>query len=729
MLNDRKASELVTKSLRRTLTDALTDEESDALEKNLTDSKELEAFAKLSRQIQTSAVEIATLAERGDVTIGPGLSGEAKDRLKDSISAVQSGDVQLSGAADQLDSQQDENPLNRTTLLPSSSAQAWPQQMVAEQGSPYQGADDARIGESRFTVIRPLGKGGLGNVWLARDERLKRNVAIKELNAEALQSEKSWQRFRREAEITGLLEHPSIVPLYQYSFDKNTGEQFYAMRFVGKRTLADAIIEHHERIRSGERDDAGLGLHRLLSIFLDICQAIAYAHSRGVIHRDLKPENVALDNFGQVIVLDWGLAKLSEEGELVNHLSRESNIADKALAQTVDGEVIGTPLYMAPEQASGDLDHVDERTDVYGLGGILFSILTGCAPHETSSELAQSNLKEVLKAIAENRSPEPSDYAQSVPRELEAICIKSMAFKSYLRYEQVSHLADAVELWMAGQSEKKSRYEHLRMEGRELRADLQSSIRDLETNARFMSRLPPIQELITAQADQEIAVWRERLTTIYTGLLTAKSDYQTIAYCKIEAGVCSEIVRVERHSTDHSNIRSVPRSRLRKVKTNPFLDTVIQQKPEEVLTSLVCDADCEPEDNCFGDDDVHLVAAVPVYDQNTEEPYGVVLIDCDIDRVMRRQVSEHATASEIVIACDIHHVMMRSHFGHVVEDSISKTVADETPHFCQAVEVLQNHLEFIDETNTEVYGARLWLTTNRHGLMYLLRSGRNKTHP
>jgi len=721
MLNDRKASELVTKSMRR----ALTDEEADVLAKNLTDSKELEAFAKLSHKIQISAVEIASLVEQGDVSLGPGLSDEAKDRLRSLIQAAQSGDMNSSDLASR-ETHSAVNALQRTTQLPGSSGPFWSSRVVAEQASTYQGEGEVRVGESRYTLIRPLGKGGLGNVWLARDERLKRNVAIKELNAETLASEVSWQRFRREAEITGLLEHPSIVPLYQYGIDKNTGEPFYAMRFVGKRTLADAIVEHHAKIRAGELDDAHLGLHRLLNVFLDICQAIAYAHSRGVIHRDLKPENVALDNFGQVIVLDWGLAKLSEDGELVHHLSSESNLADTALTRTVDGDVVGTPLYMAPEQASGELNHIDERTDVYGLGGILFSILTGCAPHQLSEGNPQTDLKEVLRLIAESRSPEPSEFADNVPRELEAICIKSMAFKRYLRYEQVAQLSDAVERWLAGQSEKKSSYESLRMAGRELRADLKSSIRDLETNARFMSRLPPIQELITAETDRDIAVWRERLTTIYTGLLTAKADYKTISYCRIESGLCSEIVRVERHSTDHSNIRSVPRSRLRQIKTNPFLETVIQQKPEEVLTSLVCDGNCAPDQNSFGDEAVHLVAAVPVYDQNTEEPYGVVLIDCDIDRVMRRQVSEHATTCEIVIACDVHHVMMRSQFGHVVEDSISRKLEDEAPYFGPAVTALEQHLEFIDETNAEIYGARLWLTTNNRGVMYLLRSGHKK---
>ncbi|MCH2177569.1 MAG: serine/threonine protein kinase [Mariniblastus sp.] len=719
MLNDRKASELVTKSLHHSLSDA----ELKALEKNLSDSKEAESFARLSNKIHDSVVEMATLAETGDETIGPGLTDEAKRRLQASIEGAQRSSVNLPEPGKTLGR---EGRMNETLDGQLDTAGSWGRQMVAEGSAGYEPVSGLRAGESRFTVIRPLGKGGLGNVWLARDERLKRNVAIKELNKEALQSDKAWQRFRREAEITGMLEHPAIVPLYQYGLDKNTGEPFYVMRFVGKRTLADAIIEHHERIRLEAGDDGGLGLHRLLSAFLDICQAIAYAHSRGVIHRDLKPENVALDNFGQVIVLDWGLAKISEDSELASQLSWDNGGSEPALSQTVDGEVVGTPLYMAPEQASGDLDHVDERTDIYGLGAILFSILTGCAPHEGSGEKEKANIKQVLKAIAEKRSPEPGELARNVPRELEAICVKAMAFKSYMRYEQVARLAEAVELWMAGQSEKKSRYEHLRMEGRELRADLQSSVRDLETNSRFMACLPPIQELITAATEQELAVWRDRLTTIYRGLLTANADFKAVAYCKIEGEICTEIVRVERHSSEFSTIRGVPRSRLRRVKTNAFFKQVMQQKPEEVLTSLVCDAQCGPNDGYFGDEEVHLVAAVPVYDSNTEEPFGAVLIDCDIDRLLRRQMSKHTTASEIVVACDIHHVMIRSQLGHIDEEAVSKSVVDETPYFNRAVESLQEHLEFIDETDAEIYGARIWLIPNEQGLMYLLRAGRGQ---
>ena len=129
--------------------------------------------------------------------------------------------------------------------------------------------------------------------------------------------------------------------------------------------------------------DSALSIHRLLTVFLDVCQAIAYAHSRGVVHRDIKPENIALDNFGQVVVLDWGLAKLMEDSELMQQTSSAGGV--HTLLQTMDGEALGTPLYMAPEQALGEHDRVNHQTDVFGLGAVLFAMLTGRAPHEQTT--------------------------------------------------------------------------------------------------------------------------------------------------------------------------------------------------------------------------------------------------------------------------------------------------------------------------------------------------------
>lgn len=702
MIDDKQASELVSKSLRA----VLDKEEAARMDEHLKSNEETRKFARLSTAIQDSVVGMALSAEEGDPSVAPGLSAAARERMRDSVRQAlrESGRVE-SDSSDHLD---------RTSRF--------------QDGVPAGVAELASLGEqqvgdvkqlrSRFALVRKLGEGGLGTVWLARDEKLRRNVAIKQMNSSSLESVKNWQRFHREAEITGHLEHPNIVPLYQFGIDSVTNEPFYAMRFVGKRTLADAILEYHDLRRSGEIDE--LGLHRLLSDFLDVCQAIAYAHSRGVIHRDLKPENVALDNFGQVIVLDWGLAKLTEQGELATQLSDDVNLADEALAKTMVGEVIGTPLYMAPEQAAGDLDRIDERTDVYGLGAILFSILTGMAPHENSSRAdadGNVNFREVLRSIVDGETPRPREVAGWVPRELEAICQKAMSKKPYGRFASAAELAGLVERWMAGQSQKKSRYETLRMEGRELRADMQSTVRDLETNVRFMLRLPPVQELIHSEEDQ-IPAWRDRLATIFKGLLSANADYQTIVYCKIEGDRFREMVRVERHSTEHSNIRSIPKSRLLSHDLSDYLREVMRQKPEEVLSSLVCDPMCDQ--TC---DRARLVAGVPVYDERSEEEYGFILIDLDLDRVFRKQMERRSSACEVVVACDTHHILMHSRDNLMVEASVRRPINENLPFFRSAVETLQTEDEYIDDCDRAVYGARLWLIPNKHGLMYLLNAG------
>lgn len=714
MLNDRTASELITKSHHG----KLSDEENELVQQHLQQSETTRAFAKLSRIIEDS---VAQLAERipDDPELAPGLGDDSKRRLKESIRLA------LSGQADQADDPLPESPASASvdTAFHYRRTRHAAGQLAAENPNSLDpDADEtaSRTAASRFTLIKKLGTGGLGTVWLARDESLGRNVAIKELNTESLTSQRAWLRFEREAEITGMLEHPNIVPLYLSGVDSRSGEPFYAMRFVGKRTLADAIIEYHVRRQNGVVEDDALELHRLLSVFLDVCQAVAYAHSRGVVHRDLKPENVALDNFGQVIVLDWGLAKLVDDGDIIGHMNH-ARLSDAELAQTVTGEVIGTPLYMAPEQAAGDLDRIDQRTDVYGLGAILFAILTGCAPHEKSSGSGDTtrSLKQVLDVIANNESPRPRDYCDNVPRPLAEICERAMARERALRFSSVSELADAVERWMAGQHQKKSRYEHLRMEGRELRADLQSTVRDLETNARFMSRLPPIHELIAATDEDKRNRWRERLATIYSGLLTANADYRSVVYSRVEGDQFTEIVRVERHATEHSNVRSVPRSRLRTERANEYLTAVVRQKPDDVVTALVCNPLCDTHAGC--DDRVHLVAGVPVFDPSTEEPWGIVMIDCDIDRVMRRQLERRLSATEVLVACDRHATMMHWKRGQIIDESHGQAVAEIAPHFDPAVEKLQTHLEYLDESDSEIYGARLWLTPNRHGLMYLLR--------
>ena len=704
MKNDKHISELISKSLRT----RLDDNENQEVEEYLKSNSETRTFAKLSTAIHESVATMGVMAEKGESSIA--MPEGAKSRLKDSVASF------LKDPSGFIVESVDESALRKTGEFVPVETMADERMILGVEG-PQSG--EVKKFSSRLRLIRQLGEGGLGSVWLARDEKLRRNVAVKQMNTASMEVPSNWQRFRREAEITGHLEHPNIVPLYQYGIDATTNEPFYAMRFVGKRTLADAIMEYHDRREAGEVRE--LELHRLLGSFLDVCQAIAYAHSRGVIHRDLKPENVALDNFGQVIVLDWGLAKLVEDSDLINQLPEDSMLEDSALAKTMVGEVIGTPMFMAPEQAAGDLDSIDERTDIYGLGAILFSILTGLAPHESSTRMLPSESKsptmqEILKWIIESESPRPRDFVPSVPRELEKICMKAMSKKSFARFDSASDLADSVERWIAGQSEKQTRYETMRMEGRELRADMEATVRDLESNARFMLRLPPVQELIQAENDEEVAAWRERLAVIFKGLLSAKPDYQNIAFCRVDGDKFTEIVRVGRVRSEHSTIRAIPKSRLRTAATPEHIQKIIMRNPEEVLSGLVCDPMCELS-VC---DQAMLVAGVPVYDEKTEEPYGVIMIDCDIERVFEKQMSRRLMACEVVAACETHQIMMHNKDRRMLEETRRQPVALALPKFTSAVEALKTQSEYIDETDQEVYGARLWLIPNVHGLMYLL---------
>lgn len=692
MSDDKHMSQLISKSLRRTLDDSQSNEVKQHLEQN----EEARKFKELSELIEQS---VSISPAETETVRGAGLSTQAKERLKQSVN----------------EAVQEKLTLSQAGLIEVTQIQPLRASSVNSNRPPEQ---DQREILSRFKLIRRLGQGGLGNVWLAKDEKLNRNVAIKELKAETLDSEKSWQRFHREAEITGHLEHPNVVPLYQFGVDRTTGEPFYAMRFVGKRTLSDAIIEHHDRVEAGE--NVSLGLHRLLTVFLDVCQAIAYAHSRGVIHRDLKPENVALDNFGQVIVLDWGLAKVMEDSELSTKMTCESTLSDScALDQTMEGEVIGTPLYMAPEQATGDLDRIDDKTDVYGLGAMLFAILTGDAPHQRFADNMGGDFKKFLGSISNDPPPNPTDIRSSVPRELANICMKAMALKRHLRYESVQQLSDEVERWMAGQSEKKSGYDNIRMEGRELRADLQSAVDNLERNVRFAAGLPPIDQLIHVTSDEDVAVWRDRLSTIFRGLLQANPDYFSIVYAKIANDEFTEIVRVERLAHGNSNVRLVPKSRLRTEKVNAYIKQVAENKPEDVLTSLVADPLCEKSSGC--NEAVGLLSGVPVFDDETEEMFGVIMIHCDIDRILRRQMNRRMTAGEVIVGCDVFHAMMHAKDGHISEQTLMQPIADIAPYFTPAIEKLQTEGEFIDETNSDIYGARIWLIPRKHGLMYLLR--------
>jgi serine/threonine protein kinase/tetratricopeptide (TPR) repeat protein len=295
--------------------------------------------------------------------------------------------------------------------------------------------------QERYTLSRLHATGGLGRIWLARDDNLGRDVALKDLRPERAANPSTWARFLREARVTGQLEHPNIVPVYGVGLGAND-HPFYTMRFVRGRTLSDAARAFHDPQRRGQ--PGTLNLRELLIAFVGVCNAIAYAHSRGVIHRDLKPQNVVLGDYGEVLVLDWGLAKLTGEGAEELGIPAaltpdESGIPE----QTMAGQVLGTPGYMAPEQAEGRLDLLDSRTDVYGLGAVLYEILTGRPPFRGGDTAT------VLRRVSHDPPDRPRSVAAGTPAPLEAVCMKALAKKSADRYASAKDLAADILHWLA----------------------------------------------------------------------------------------------------------------------------------------------------------------------------------------------------------------------------------------------------------------------------------------
>jgi eukaryotic-like serine/threonine-protein kinase len=309
------------------------------------------------------------------------------------------------------------------------------------------GAATAGVGpggpRERYDRVRLHARGGIGRIWLAIDEDLGRDVAIKELRPEKTTSRTARERLLREARITGQLQHPGIVPVYELIRGEDRGSPSYAMRLVKGRTLSEAVRDFHSKLR-GHR--AGpLDQHELLNAFVAVCNTVAYAHARGVIHRDLKGPNIVLGNYGEVVLLDWGLAKLVGGCDDDAGSAPVSPDPADVPSPTVVGKALGTPAYMPPEQAAGKLELVDRRSDVYGLGAILYEILAGRPPFASP----ESNSDEEIRRAREGRPAPPRQVCRSAPPALEAICLKAMAYERDDRYASAAALARDVQSYLA----------------------------------------------------------------------------------------------------------------------------------------------------------------------------------------------------------------------------------------------------------------------------------------
>jgi serine/threonine-protein kinase len=296
----------------------------------------------------------------------------------------------------------------------------------------------------RFQIVRFHARGGLGEVFVAQDAEVHREVALKQIQDRHSGDPESRSRFLLEAEITGGLEHPGVVPVYGLGHNDD-GRPFYAMRFIRGDSLKEAIARFHQGELSGRRPgERILELQKLLRRFLDVCNAIAYAHSRGVLHRDIKPGNIMVGQYGETLVVDWGLAKVVGTRERSGEATLRPPSASGS-SETLPGSAIGTPAYMSPEQAAGRLDQLGPASDVYSLGATLYCLLTGKAPIESSS----LDLEAILERVQRGDFPRPRQVNAELPRALEAISVKAMALHPGDRYASPRALADDIERWLA----------------------------------------------------------------------------------------------------------------------------------------------------------------------------------------------------------------------------------------------------------------------------------------
>ena len=330
----------------------------------------------------------------------------------------------------------------------------------------------------KYKVLGTIGRGGMGVVQQARDLRIVRNVAMKVIKTSSHFSRENVLRFVDEAQLTGQLQHPNIIPVYELGLDEY-GEVFYTMKYV-KGTTLDQVLR---RIRDGEETAIRkFPLATLLTVFQKICDGVAYAHSMGVVHRDLKPDNVMIGEYGEVLVMDWGLAKKMASGMHDEHLGDtkpQMPPADLRGFETLNGLIVGTPPYISPEAARGELDRIDPRSDIHVLGAILYAILTLRPP------FPGKEFGELIEQIVTGRFAHPTTFSQPahplrpsdppppgpdgmhcvlshlpnrrVPEGLAAIVVKAMAAEPELRYQSVAELQADILSWQGGFAPKAER--------------------------------------------------------------------------------------------------------------------------------------------------------------------------------------------------------------------------------------------------------------------------------
>lgn len=383
--------------------------------------------------IEGAEVDLASrLVDLGllDLATSDALSSLARALRRRTSSAPTGG----SGAAETVE-------WNSVVAEGSTPTEPWSRASSAEEAS---GPEQAGHPGGRYRIVSLLARGGLGEVYLADDTVLQRRVALKGIRSDRVVDASGRARFLHEARIAGRHEHPGIVPVHDL-IGTEGGRPFYVMRYVGGQSLAQALRAfHHPEANPRPPGEHGLALRSFLAQFIDICNAISYSHSIGVIHRDVKPANVMLGQFGETQLVDWGLGKVLGQTDDGSGLSSSSSsVSGEDPELTVAGSAMGTPGYMSPEQARGDRFKIGPASDVFSLGATLYHVLTGRPPFVGADRRA------VIERSKRGEFPRPRAIRPGIPAALEAICLKAMALEPKDRYRSVRELIGEVEHWLA----------------------------------------------------------------------------------------------------------------------------------------------------------------------------------------------------------------------------------------------------------------------------------------
>jgi serine/threonine protein kinase/formylglycine-generating enzyme required for sulfatase activity len=407
------------------------------------------------------------------------------------------------------------NDTNRRTSSGTQAADLWLGHLLESASDPSNSGAWPRAWNHRYDLQEEVGRGGAGRVLRVQDKALQRIVAMKILRTpgEGEARLARVERFLQEARATGRLEHPNIIPIYDVGV-LPTGDVYYTMKFVQRHSLREVI---RQLTADDEKMRREYSLTALLQVFLPVCQAVHYAHARGIVHRDLKPDNIMLGGYGEVLVTDWGLARLLEQPA-------------EDLQNGQGPQTLGTPAYMSPEQAMGMLGQVDELSDIYSLGAILYEMLTLLPPHEGPSAQA------VIESVARGHVVAPRRRApgRHIPEDLEAVCTKALSAERRQRFDSAKALHDAVLRFLDGmQLREAERKVYLgRSSSREYFACLSEMERMSDEVHRLRARLEDWQPVVVKKPlwmlEDNIQRTRSRMGRAYSDAVRAYT--QALAY-------------------------------------------------------------------------------------------------------------------------------------------------------------------------------------------------------